>query len=387
MHHLLHHPLSCRLAGFRSLQTDPARCKQLHLQSLFSFRRLAPADDYLGSPFSLPSTLSPSFPPVPSLLSVLLGFRPRFPVASSFFPLRLLPFRSARFRFRILSFLFFLSALHRFRLPVAFPTPWRLLSSPPDLPLPYRLVSHSVSPILLIQLPCLFPFALPCFAPTAVPQVLQLPSGLTLPSTGSSMRPFPPVPPSFLSSAVFPLRSRPVRTPLLGLCFFLSLLQASASQWLPLCRHAFHSPSSPPARFHRSARLFQPSFPPAFPFGSPLPSASQLLSVVRSPPSFRFPPSPFGFFGLLPSGFGTRFSCSSFHRLRASPHSGFSLRLPSLSGSGLPLSFFLPRSPLRFLRFLRFRLSSVSPPRFHASFSTSSALGFGLLGIMIHPEN
>ena len=42
------------MAGFRSLQTDPARCKQLHLQSLFSFRRLAPADDYLGSPFSFP---------------------------------------------------------------------------------------------------------------------------------------------------------------------------------------------------------------------------------------------------------------------------------------------------------------------------------------------
>ena len=192
---ILHHPLSCRLAGFRSLQTDPARCKQLHLQSLFSFCRLAPADDYLGSPFSLLSSLSASFPPLPAIPSVLLGFRPRFPVASSFFPFRSLPFRSALFRFRILSFLFFLSALHRFRLPGAFPTPWRLLSSSPDLPLPYRLVSHSVSPILLIQLFCLFPFALPCFAPTAVPQVLQLPSGSALPSAGSSMRPFTPLPP------------------------------------------------------------------------------------------------------------------------------------------------------------------------------------------------
>ena len=46
------------------------------------------------------------------------------------------------------------------------------------------------SPVLLIKLFCLFPFALPCFAPTAVPQVLQLPSGLTLSSTGSSLRPF-----------------------------------------------------------------------------------------------------------------------------------------------------------------------------------------------------
>ena len=195
------------------------------------------------------------------------------------------------------------------------------------------------------------------------------------------MRPFAPLPPCFVSSAVLLLRSRPVRTLLLSLCFFLSLLQASASQWLPLCRLTFHSLSFPPARFLRSARLFQPSFPPAFPFGSPLLFPSRFFPAVRFPPSLRFPPSPFGFFGPLPSGFGTRFSCSSVHRLRASPHSGFSLRLPFLSDSGLPLSFF----PL--LRFLRFGLPSVSPPRFLASFSTSSALGFGLLGIMIHPEN
>ena len=193
------------------------------------------------------------------------------------------------------------------------------------------------------------------------------------------MRPFPPVPPSFVASAVFPLRSRPVRTPLLGLCFFLSLLQASASQWLPPCRSALRSPFQVP--FLRSARSFLPSFPPALRPGSPLLFPSRFSSVVRSPPSLRFPPSPFGFLGPLPSGFGTRFSCSSFHRLTTSPHSGFVVCLPSLSGSGLPLNFFPP------LRFLRFSLSSVSPPRFPASFSASSALGFGLLGIMIHPEN
>ena len=51
------------MAGFRSLQTDAAKCKQLHLQSLFSFRRLAPADDYLGSPcpFPLPCVRFHSF--------------------------------------------------------------------------------------------------------------------------------------------------------------------------------------------------------------------------------------------------------------------------------------------------------------------------------------
>ena len=133
-HFMIHHPSSCRLAGFRSLQTDAAKCKQLHLQSLFSFRRLAPADDYLGSPVSFPSTLSASFPQLSSLPSILLGFPLRFPVASSFFPLLPLPFRSASTQFRILSFLFFLSALHRFRLPVAFPTPRSFLSSAPDLP-------------------------------------------------------------------------------------------------------------------------------------------------------------------------------------------------------------------------------------------------------------
>ena len=152
---------------------------------------------------------------------------------------------------------------------------------------------------------------------------------------------------------VLPLRSRPVRTPLLSLCFFLSLLQASASQWLPLCRNALRSPSSPQVPFLRSARLFQPSFPPVFRSGSPLLLTSRLPSVVRFPLSLPFSPSPFGFFDPFRSRLGTRFRCSSFHRLTTSPHSGSVMRLPSLSGSGLPLSFFLP------LRFLRFRFSSV----------------------------
>ena len=37
---------------FRTFSTDAAKCQQLPLQSPFSFRRLAPAVDYLGSPFS-----------------------------------------------------------------------------------------------------------------------------------------------------------------------------------------------------------------------------------------------------------------------------------------------------------------------------------------------
>ena len=87
MHLLLHHPLSCRLAGFRSLQTDAARCKQLHLQSLFSFRRLAPADDYLGSPFSA------SFPLVSSgSLRFFWAFGPGFPLPPLSSPSACFPF-------------------------------------------------------------------------------------------------------------------------------------------------------------------------------------------------------------------------------------------------------------------------------------------------------
>ena len=282
------------MAGFRSLQTDAAKCKQLHLQSLFSFRRLAPADDYLGSPFSA------SFRPL------LLGFPLPLPVASSFFPSLGLPFRSSLAPFRILSFLFFLSALRRFRLPVAFPTPRICFSTPPDFPLPYRLVSRSVSPVPLIRLPCSFPFALPCFAPTAVPQVLPFSSAFY----------------SFLSRicpcvrslcfhpafAVLPLRSRPFR-------FF-----ATWPLFLPF-------PSS-------TFRLTGASRVP-----SALPSASQLRSSLR-----------FSSFALFPAG---HFRSLWFPSLRARysvpllflsplhglPHSGSPCRLPSLSGSGLPLSF------------------------------------------------
>ena len=45
---------------------------------------------------------------------------------------------------------------------------------PRGFPLPFRLISHPFRSIPLTRLRCLFSFALPCFAPTAVPQVLAV---------------------------------------------------------------------------------------------------------------------------------------------------------------------------------------------------------------------
>ena len=270
--------------------------QQLHLQSLFSFRRLAPADDYLGSPFSVPLCVFPSgFTLLFSRFAfLLLGFPLRFPFASSFFPLPPLPFRSSLAPFRILSFLFFLSALRRFRLPVAFPTPRICFSTPPDLPLPYRLVSRSVSPVPLIRLPCSFPFALPCFAPTAVPQVLPFSSAFY----------------SFLSRICPCVRS---------LCFH------PAFAVLPL--------RSRPFRFFATRPLFLP-FPSstfrltgAFRVPSALPSASQLRSSLRFS---SFAPFPAGHFRSLwfPS-LRARYSVPLLFLspLTCSPHSGCSRSL------------------------------------------------------------
>ena len=64
---------------------------------------------------------------------------------------------------------------------------------PQVFPLPSRLVSHPFSPVLLTWPCCSFPFALPCFTPTAAPQVLA-----SFPFT------FAPVPLAFFCSAPLP---------------------------------------------------------------------------------------------------------------------------------------------------------------------------------------
>ena len=154
---------------FRTFSTDAAKCKQLPLQSPFSFRRLAPAVDYLGSPFSA------FFRPL------LLGF----PLCAF----------ALRFLFLPLGLRFLSSAFTL--LPVT-QHPVLLFSFLPGSP-------HSGSPVLLrffrslgfspsvlawfpihffrfclLSFPVLFPFVLPSFAPAAVPLVLILPSAFQL---------------------------------------------------------------------------------------------------------------------------------------------------------------------------------------------------------------
>ena len=96
---------------------------------------------------------------------------------------------------------------------------------------------------------CQFPFILPCFAPTAVPQVL------TFFSLSTSLRCFALPPLSFV-------RFR-FSISLLSLCFFFSLLPGSPSQWvLPGHLSAF-----PSAWCHASVSALVLSLP-AFPFSA-----------------------------------------------------------------------------------------------------------------------
>ena len=164
-----------------------------------------------------------------------------------------------------------------------------------------------------------------------------------------------------MEPSVLPLRSRPFRTLLLGLCFFRSLLQVSASQWLPLCR--FRSPLP----FVSSSSL--PSQPSPH-FFSPLGSLPRfvflLLSVHRRPLSvplvpflpdlvlgsaalpftapqlasqrlicFAFPPSQVWAFPLA----------SFFHDLRFVSSASFASAFPPFASRSFP-SFPLPSSAL-----------------------------------------
>ena len=131
------------------------------MQSPFSFRRLAPASDYLGSPFSA------FFRPL------LLGFPLRT------FVLRFL-FLSARPSLSFVRFLLasgYSASCSSFQLSSRFSSQRlsgapRFLSSPRSFPFRHDWFPIRFFRFCLLSFPVLFPFVLPCFAPAAVRQVL-----------------------------------------------------------------------------------------------------------------------------------------------------------------------------------------------------------------------
>ena len=101
-----------------------------------------------------------------------------------------------------------------------------LAFAPSVLPVLPRLVSRAFFPGSGTQRPCLFPFALPRFAPTAVPRVLA--------------RPFLP---AFSVPLLLPFVRFRFPSGYSAFCFFLSVLPVSASQWLPRCPALAFAPS------------------------------------------------------------------------------------------------------------------------------------------------
>ena len=108
-----------------------------------------------------------------------------------------------------------------------------LAFAPSVFPVLSSLVSRAFFPGFGTQPRCLFPFALPRFAPTAVPRVLAFFSAFaSLPAFSV------PLPHSFVRFC-FPSGYS-------AFCFFLSVLPVSASQWLNrCCLSAFASLLSP----------------------------------------------------------------------------------------------------------------------------------------------
>ena len=148
-------------------------------------------------PLSFPTFSGPSIPrlaPLPFRFltpSVLTSFRPSL--------------------FRVLTTkpLFFLSTSSRFCLTAAFPVPVLALAFL-GFPFLSGLVSRAFLPGFCTQLCCSFPFALPCFAPTAVPQVLTFcfhfrSFPLPTPFLSSARLPLPATQPSALPFLLFPV--------------------------------------------------------------------------------------------------------------------------------------------------------------------------------------
>ena len=238
-------------------------------------------------------------------------------------------------------------------------------------------ISRAFLPGSLTRLRCPFPFVLPCFAPAAVPQVIpfRIPPPGPVPDFRSSSASFRPLPSRFRFSIS-----------LLSLCFFLSVIPASASQWLP----QFPIPLSLP-RFPPSVPPGFPSAPSGFPYSA---SCSFPFALPRFAPTavprvltFRFRPRSFP----LPDHFLSSapvplpatqppvlpFPSSRFRLSGASP-------VPRLYLSASPLSAFssarFPVLPFRLL-VLGFLFVSFRPSRLRShSCSTGASLTLSLSG-------
>jgi len=247
-------------------------------------------------------------PPTHPCLSTFSG--PSIPLFSQL-PFRFLTpsvltfFRPSQFRVLTTKPLFFLSFSSRFLLTDAFPVPALALAFL-GFPFLSGLISHAFLPGFCTRLYCSFPFALPCFAPTAVPQVLTFFSAFSRPLPFRSF----PLPFRFLSSARLPL---PATQPSAHPFLFFPVLPCSCF------------PGAPPWLSPSSVSPFSPAwFPvPSFQvsvlsstvgFLSPFPDSLPQLFLRCLPCAFAFglsPSFPLSFVCFF-SGSGYSASVSSF---------------------------------------------------------------------------
>ena len=207
--------------------------------------------DSCSFPFALPCFAPTAVPQVPAFRSpsgVLLCFR----FLSS----------ASALGFRLLSLCFFLSSLFPALPHSGLPGAPQVLSFPRSFLRSFRLVSHPFTPDFKYSASCSFPFVPPCFAPTAVPQVL----------------PFQISPPGPTLSFCFLIVRFRLSISLLGLLFFFSRFPLSCLtvRLLRFCRFRFRFLSLPrsfrlvsravlPVRQYSAFRLFPfalPSFTP-----------------------------------------------------------------------------------------------------------------------------
>ena len=234
-----------------------------------------------------------------------------------------------------------------------------LAFAPSVFPVLSRLVSRAFLPGSGTQLCCLFLFALPRFAPTAVPRVLAFFSAFASFPAFSVLLPL-----SFVRFC-FPSGYS-------ALCFFLSVHPVSASQWLNrCCLSAFASLLSPflpgwfpirslPVLRTRLPVRFLSSFPVSLP--QPLTPVLPFFSASSRPLLFRAFRLLSGFFRPLQPASDYSACCSFFSLLPVFPWQGFS-RCATVSF--VPVAFlFCPACfhavlPIPVLSFLRFPFSAL----------------------------